>query len=428
MDLTATSACVPHRLSMVLLTGLLLLPAYSQTPSAKAVGTVKSVTANSLVLTSDSGTDTTVTFADSARIARAVPGQTDLRSAPSIAISEIQVGDRIAVRGQAGDANSLIASSAVVMKRSDIADKQQQERDEWRRGVGGIVKEVNPAGGTVTINNALLASGKPVIIHVSTGTEIRRYSPNSVKFEDTKPGSLDQIKAGDQLRARGTKNSDGTELTAQAIVSGSFRDIAGTVVSTDAASSSITVTDLATKKAVTVKIGPDSLVRKLPPFVAMGIAMRLKGGTPGGPTGAAPGQGSSGGNAGPGSGTGPNVSARAWPGAGGQGGAWRGESGTGAPGPGGGAGGFRTGGPPDFQQMLNRLPAVSISELNKGEAVMLVATAEDSTAGPTAITLLAGVEPILSAAPAGMNAAATVLSPWNLGQSAAIGGDAATGP
>jgi hypothetical protein len=66
--------------------------------------------------------------------------------------------------------------------------------------------------------------------------------------------------------------------------------------------------------------------------------------------------------------------------------------------------------------MLARMPAVTLSELNKGDAVMLVATEGAAGSGPTAITLLAGVEPILTAAPPGMNAAATVLSPWNLGQ------------
>ena len=451
MDLPVIRSTVRHCLAAVLLIAIPLLPAFAQTPPAKAVGTVKSVTGNSVTLTADTGAETKVTFADSARIVRATPGQTDLKSATPIQTSDIQVGDRVAARGQSGDANSLVASFVLVMKQTDIASRQQQERDEWRRGIGGIVKEVNAAAGTVTINNALLASGKPVVIHVSPQTEIRRYSPDSVKFEDAKPGTLDQIKPGDQLRARGTKNSDATEFTAQAIVSGSFLDIAGTVISTDAANKTVTINDLATKKPVAVKVGPDSSLRKLPPFVAMGIAMRLKGGTPGAGMGAAAGQAPSGsgmggvpgaaGNAGtrPGNGSGGNSSGRAWQGgggggnwqgSGGQGGAWQGGgNGAGATGTGGG-GGFRGGGPPDFQQMLNRMPAVSISELNKGDAVMLVATEGSSGSGPTAITLLAGVEPILSAAPAGMNAAATVLSPWNLGQSAggAGGGEAAAGP
>src|SRR5438045_889615 len=145
------------------------------------------------------------------------------------------------------------------MKQSDVAERQQR-----RKGVGGIVKQVDLAGNAVTIANALAASGKPITIHIAPDTAIRRYSPDSVKFDDAKPGTLDQIKPGDQLRARGTKNADGTEFTAQAIVSGSFRDIAGTVISTDAASNTITITDLATKKPVTVKMSSDTQLHKLP--------------------------------------------------------------------------------------------------------------------------------------------------------------------
>jgi hypothetical protein len=406
---------------------LLAVSVFAQAAPAKIVGTVKSITASSVVLATDGGTETTVTFADSARIVRATPGQSDLKTATPIQMSDIQVGDRVAARGQAGDGGALVASIALVMKQGDIAQRQQSERDEWRKGVGGIVKEVNAPAGTITVANSLLAGGKPVIVHVASGTEIRRYSPDSVKFDDAKPGTLDQIKPGDQLRARGAKNADGTEFTAQAVVSGSFKDIAGIVISTDAANSSVTLTDLATKKPVTVKIGPDSLLRKLPQFAAMGIAMRLKGG----PAGAAQGVGT-GASA---SESGPQTNA------GGRGN-WRGRDGAatgndsnasagsrggpnGAAGMRGQGGGWRGngGGPPDFQQMLARMPALSVSELNKGDAIMLVATQGSATAHPMAITLLSGVEPILSAAPAGTSAA-TILSPWNLGAPSGAGGEA----
>jgi hypothetical protein len=415
----------PNRsLPWIALATMLLLgsAASAQTPVVKAVGTVKSVTGNSVVLTTDRGSEQTVTFGDSARIVRAVPGQTDLKTATPIAVSDIQIGDRVFARGQAGDGNAVVAVSAIVMKQSDIADKQQQERDEWRKGVGGIVKQVDAAADTITVT----ASGKPIIIHLSAETTIRRYAPDSVKFDDAKPGTLDQIKPGDQVRARGTKNADGTEFTAQAIVSGAFRDIAGTVVSTDAANNTVTITDLATKKPVVVKITADSQLRKLPPMVAMGIAMRLKGGAPGAAGAGAPGQGQ-GVSQGGGQGN--------WRGAGNAGGSSgaAGAPSSGAPGgapasggQGAGGGGWRGaggGGAPDFQQMLSRMPAVMVSDLNKGDAVMLVATEGSATSAPTAITLLAGVEPILTAAPAGTSAA-TILSPWNLGGGpAGAGGD-----
>ncbi|HMC27434.1 MAG TPA: hypothetical protein VKM56_06535 [Verrucomicrobiae bacterium] len=396
----------------------------TQMAASKTVGTVKSVSRNSIVLTNENGAEATVTFADSARIMRAAPGQTDLKTAAPIQISDIQVGDRVAARGQAGDAGALFASVAIVMKQGDIAHRQQAQTDEWRRGIGGIVKDVNPSGGTVVIANSLAAGSKPILIHVGPGAEIKRYSPDSVKFEDAKPGTLDQIKAGDQLRARGTKNADGAEFTAQAIVSGSFRDIAGTVVSTDATNQSITISDLMTKKPVTVMVGPDSQLRKLPQFVAMGIAMRLKGGTPGVAAGDQ-GSATQGGQ--------PSAAGREnWHGA--RSGAAGADSQASASGMRGGQNGNAMrgqgagwrgngSGPPDFQQMLARIPAVSITDLNKGDAVMLVATEGSANSQPTAITLLSGVEPILSAAPAGTNAASTILSPWNLGQPAGTGGE-----
>jgi hypothetical protein len=243
-----------------------------------------------------------------------------------------------------------------------------------------------------------------------------RYPANSINFEDAKPGTIDQIKPGDQLNARGTKSEDGTEFTAQAVVSGTFQNVAGTVISTDGANNTVTLNDLATKKPVVVKIGSESQMRKLPEFVAMMIAMRLKGGAAGAAM-AARAQGGGAGQGGRPGASGAN--------AGGGAGAWRGNGGPGQGGGGMGGGGFRgNGGPPDFQQMLNRLPPVTLADLKKGDAVMLVSTAGSE---PVAIKLLTGVEPILSAAPAGMNAAATVLSPWNLGQ-AAGGGEGAAGP
>jgi hypothetical protein len=63
--------------------------------------------------------------------------------------------------------------------------------------------------------------------------------------------------------------------------------------------------------------------------------------------------------------------------------------------------------------MLNRMPVVTLSELHKGDAVMMVTTQGTSPNEGTAITLLTGVEPILQAAPNGSQA--MMLSPWSLG-------------
>src|SRR5215469_15458675 len=253
----------------------------AQAPASKAVGTVKSITGNSLAIKTDGGGEVNITIADSARIVRTTPGQTDLKSATPISASDIQVGDRILARGQAGENNSVVASSVIVMKQSDIAERQQREREEWRRGVGGMVKAVDQSAGTITINKSLATQGKEIVVHVSPQTEILRYPANSINFDDAKPGTIDQIKPGDQLNARGTKSADGGDFAAQAVISGSFRNVAGTVISTDAASNTVTINDLATKKPLTVKIDAQSQMRKLPDFVATLIAVRLKGGAAG---------------------------------------------------------------------------------------------------------------------------------------------------
>lgn len=296
---------------------------------------------------------------------------------------QLQVGDRMLVRGTlSDDGKSVAAASVIIMTAADIASKQAQEREDWRkRGIGGTVKEVDGASGTITVMVQAAGGSKPMLVHVSTDTIIRRYAPDSVQFDDAKPGTLAQIQPGDQLRARGARNLETGELKADEIVSGKFRNVAGTVVSTDAAANSVTVQDLISKSQVTLKVGADSQLRNLPSMVAQRIALRWKGGSQ-----------QEGANAASSS---PNADSRS----------------AGMP-AGSAGGGQRPGG--DFQQMLERMPAVTLAELQKGTVVMAVATEGSSSSQPTAITLLTGVEPILTASP-DSKGAAMLLSPWNLG-------------
>lgn len=390
--------------------------AQSPTPNPQAagsrpVGTVKAVVGNAVTMTTDAGAEITVTVQDSTRLIKTAPGQKDLTGATSVQLKDLQVGDRILVRGTpSDDSKSIAATSIIVMKKSDIEQKQANERADWqKRGVGGLVTAVDSASGIITISSAALSGNKSIAIHTAKDTVIRRYAPDSIKFDDAKLATLDQIHSGDQVRARGDRNPDGTELNAQEIVSGSFRNIAGTVISTDAAANTITVTDLRTKKPVTVKLTPDSQFRKLPPMMAQIIAARMNGASgASGATGAAP----AGGNGAAGNAP-ANPSANSSPG-------------SAAPGarPGGGAGqgSGRTGGTQDFQQMLNRVPAATLADLVKGDAVMIVATQGIGDGPVTAITMLSGVDAILASTSKGSQQ--MFLTPWNL--EASGGGDAAS--
>jgi preprotein translocase subunit YajC len=360
------------------------------------MGAVVSIEPTGFTIQTDSGTRLTVLLPDNATLLRVAPNEKTLKNATKINAGDIRVGDRILVRGHiSDDQKTLLATAAMVMSKEDIARKQEAERADWqKRGVGGLVSSVDPVTSTITISTASLGTTKKVAIHISKEAIMRRYAPDSVRFDDAKPGTLDQIKPGDQLRARGTRNEDGSEFAAEEIVSGSFRNIAGTVSSIDVSQNAISVTDLKTKKPVFVKFTSDSQLRKLPPMIAQMIAMRLKRGAAGGPPNGA------------GAGGGPPAAAPP----------------AGVPPMGGGPGGPRPGGAPDLQQILNRMPPATLAELQKGDAVMIVATEGTASGGVTAITLLGGVDAILASS--GSDSQAMFMSPWNLG--GAPSGDATT--
>jgi hypothetical protein len=348
--------------------------------TARQLGTVTSVAGNSLTLKTDTGQVVTVSIGDGARILQLAPGSTDLKSAQVIALTNISAGDRVLVNGKAGDDASLFTAARVIlMKSTDIAQKHEMEQAEWqKRGSGGIVSAVDAGAGTLTI----AVGPRKVSVVTSSTTQYRRYSGDSVKFEDAKPGTLAQIQPSDQLRVLGSKSDDGSSIQAEVIVSGSFKNLAGTIASIDAAGGRLTLKDLATKKIYIVAITANSNVRTLPPEAAARFAARAKGGT-----------------AGAGGAASPQGSAQA-----------NGTSDGGRPAGGG-----------DLSQMVNRLPNKTIADLKVGDAVMIVASQPDAASTTvTAVTLLSGVEPILAATPNG--SPSITLSPWSLGQGAPEGG------
>ena len=371
----------------------------AQAPAAATVltrqsGTVKAISGNSVTLATDGGAQVSVSVTDGAKVLQVAPGSTDLKSAQQIALTDVAVGDRILVTGKAGDDGGFTASRVILMKSTDIAEKNAAEKADWqKRGSGGLVSAVD--GGTLTIS----AGAKKIQIQTTDSTKFRRYSGDSVKFEDAKPGTLAQIQVGDQLRVRGTKSEDGATIQAEEVVSGSFKNLAGTIATINAAGGTLTLKDLATKKTMTVMVTANSDVRKLPPEIAARFAARARGGAAAGGPGGGAGTANSGGQA-------------ATQGAGAAGGGGpRGPGGMGGPG-GPGGGGRSAGG--DLSQMLSRLPAGTLADLKVGDAVMVVASqAEPSSLTVTAVTLLAGVEPILAATPSG--SPTMTLSPWNVG-------------
>lgn len=363
---------------------------------ARFIGAITAIDGNTLTVKPDSGDPHTVAVPESASIKRIAPGERDLSKAESLPFANLAVGDRVLVKldpnAPAGKEQAL---QIVAVKQEDLALKQQKEREDWqRRGTGGLVKSVDAAGGVIVLSSGTGAAAKTITVHISKTTMLKRYAPASVSYEAAQPAAIDAVHAGDQLRARGTKNADGTEMAAEEVISGTFRNLSGTIASLDAASSSFTIKDLLTKKQVTIHITKDSQMRRLPDRMAQMIALRLKGGSAPAASGAAHGTGQWSGNAASGGqGNGQSGGASRW----------------------GGPGGENGGQAPDPAQMLNRAPTIQLSDLKKGDAVMLVAT--DGSSEVTAITLLAGVEPLLEAPAASQN----LLSSWSMNSGGAEG-------
>jgi hypothetical protein len=293
-------------------------------------------------------------------------------------VSEVAPGDQVLIyyRG-AADQKPLAATTIVVRTKADQSQLAQKEQEDWKkRGTSGTASSVDSATNTV-----VLKSGpRTVTVHASAKTAFRRYSPDSAKPADARPSAIGELQPGDQVNVLGNRSSDGS-VDAESIYFGSFRQIAATVNSVDPAKGVLVVTDLATRKPLTIVVPSDTVMKKLPEMLAAGLARRYQGG----------GRGAEGGRSAEGGARGPEAAGR----------------GAGM-GMGRGAGMGRGG---DIGSMIDRLPPLSLSDLKPKDAIMVSTTSGSDPSRVSAIMLLAGVEPILTAAP---TATRDIMSGWNL--------------
>jgi Cu/Ag efflux protein CusF len=367
-----------YALAILMLGALSVSGVSAQTAApARLTGTVTAVdaSANQVTLKSDKGETFALTLTSRSFILRMPPGETDAKKAVKIAIADLAVGDRVAATYQpSSDQKIMEARTLLVMSKADVAEVHQKEEEDWKkRGTTGIVTVVDPASKAVTIK----VGSKEIKVQPDEKTEFFRYSPDSAQFSDAKQSVFGDIKPGDQLKVLGDKTADG-DVKAEKVVSGAFRQLAATVKTIDATTGEITVVDLATKKPLAIRVNADSSMKKLTDQMAQMLARRYGAGR----------------------------GAQAAPDQAGQRG---GGAGRGLGGPGGRGGGGRGG---DIGQMIDQLPPIHVTDLKPGDAIMVQTTIGSAATHPTAVTLLAGVEPILTAAP---NSTRDIMSGWNLG-------------
>jgi len=328
---------------------------------------IKDAAAKQLIIKTDAGSLVTVVLSDATSYMRVAPGETTLTNATKITFADVAEGDRVLALGKVSDDQKLVpARTLVVMTKADIAKKQEAERAEWKkRGVLGIITALKPETKEITISRRTMAGPQALIIPISDKVELRRYAPDSIKFADASVAKFDELKVGDQLRALGDRNPEGTAFTAEKVVTGSFKTVGGVVTAIDLGTGEVKINDLQTKQPLTIVVKHDAVLRRFPPASEMGGMMMM--GRPGG-------------------GGGGGQSPAAGPGAG---------QGGGQAGQGGGPGGGRGGGP-NMQDMLEQLPTIAIADVKVGDTIIVSSTKGTDPTRLTAISLITGADTLLN--------------------------------
>lgn len=355
-----------------MLAAVLAASSFAQQPArfASVIGSVEKIDDGAHVLTvnADKTGETSVKFDDKTAFQRLAPGETDMRKATPAKLSDLSTGDRVLVRVRTEDPTGLPASSVYIMKQADIAQRQKKTDEEWRtQSVGGVVKSADAK------QVVILVTGKEVTIDVSAAGDVQQFDPDKLSYQ---PGPVSGIRAGDQLRVLGEKNADGSQIKAEGLRFGTFRTIPVMVKSVDAAGS-ISGQDLGTKKPIVIAVKSGTPIKRLDDQTAAMLARRLN------PTLQGAGRGRGAGDA----------PAGAPPAAGGRGG-------RGGPG-----GAF------DLNRVLDAQPAIQLGDVKPNEPLVVMTAAVGDKL--TATEVVAGVDPILRAAP--QNGPDPLGGSWNLG-------------
>lgn len=346
------------------------------------IGEVTSIDTTAMMMTvkTDGGSVVNVALAGNTSYMRLPPGEKTLDKATKITLAEVGVGDRVFARGKTSDDQKTVpARVLIVMTKADIAQKQERDRAEWRRrGILGVIIALNPETKEITVTSRTRGEGaRPILVKASANTiRFRRYAPDTIKFSDARPSTFSELKVGDQLRALGEKSADGAEFTPEEVVSGAFRTVGGTVTSVNPQTNEISINDLLTKQPITIMVRPDTTLRSFPAEMAAMMGQRMQAG---------------GGGAGGGGPQGDGSGARRR-----QGGADGGGAGSGSGGPQDGANRPRRGGGFDFQEVLERLPTITVNELKTGDTIIVSSTAGVVPSRVTAIALISGVDALLN--------------------------------
>ena len=174
-----TRFCVQALLVMSVALMTIGAPAKAQTSSARFLGTVTAVSGNTLSVKTDAGEVHQIDVPSTAVLKQVEPGAKDLSSAQSIEFQSLATGDRVLVRlDPNAPTGTAVALQIIAVKQADLAKKQEQERADWQqRGVGGLVKSVDPASGAIVLTSGAGNSAKTITVHTTAATVLSDMLP-----------------------------------------------------------------------------------------------------------------------------------------------------------------------------------------------------------------------------------------------------------
>ena len=246
--------------------------ATSQTTAAQSriVGEVTAVdkTARQVTIKTDTGESITILTNEASSVLRLPAGETSAQKATKISLADIGVGDRLFARGALAVGGKSVSASQVVVSGPAVSagtaqDPQRQRVDARNRGLNGRITALNPDKKEISVQSRSREGVGTITIQTSDGTRFFRYAPDSLDIKDASRSSFAGLKVGDQLRALGDTNQDGTRFTADEIISGLISRTGGQVIAVNPAANEVTIKNNQTGQTMTVAVGSRSVVRRV---------------------------------------------------------------------------------------------------------------------------------------------------------------------
>ena len=235
-------------------------------------------TSGKIVIQTDAKLSVTVVFSDKTAFRRVAPGETSLSNAETIKITDLKVGDRVLVPNWNSADEQAAVRQIIVMARAAIEQTRTAEQEKRRaRTLGGRITAINAEKKEITIQSRGRGNPETLIVDASGKAKLLRYAPDSLKLSDAVPGAFADLRIGDQIRVIGDRSSsDAARVTAEEIIFGSVARTVGTISEINAARGEVVIKNNQSGQTITVAIGKNTTLRRITPEVAADLRERFE--------------------------------------------------------------------------------------------------------------------------------------------------------